>query len=80
MIGFAAETDSVLENARAKMERKGLDIILANDISAPGIGFGSDSNTVRMISRGDEITISGSKEEVADTVWENLLSGGRNKK
>jgi phosphopantothenoylcysteine decarboxylase/phosphopantothenate--cysteine ligase len=76
LIGFAAETDAVVENARAKMERKGLDIILANDVSAPGIGFGSDSNTVRMISRENEITISGSKEEVADTVWENLLAGG----
>jgi phosphopantothenoylcysteine decarboxylase/phosphopantothenate--cysteine ligase len=76
LIGFAAETDAVLENARAKMERKRLDIVLANDISAPGIGFGSDSNTIRMISRENEITISGSKEEVADTVWENLLSGG----
>jgi phosphopantothenoylcysteine decarboxylase/phosphopantothenate--cysteine ligase len=75
LIGFAAETDAVVENARAKMERKGLDIILANDVSAPNIGFGSDSNTVRMISRENEITISGSKEEVADTVWENLLAG-----
>jgi phosphopantothenoylcysteine decarboxylase/phosphopantothenate--cysteine ligase len=76
LIGFAAETDSVAENARAKMERKGLDVILANDVSAPGIGFGSDSNAVRMISRESESAISGSKEEVADAVWENLLAGG----
>ncbi|MDR1649051.1 MAG: bifunctional phosphopantothenoylcysteine decarboxylase/phosphopantothenate--cysteine ligase CoaBC [Synergistaceae bacterium] len=76
LIGFAAETDAILENARAKMERKGLDVILANDVSAPGVGFGSDSNTVRMISHEDDIAISGSKEAVADAVWENLLSGG----
>jgi phosphopantothenoylcysteine decarboxylase/phosphopantothenate--cysteine ligase len=76
LIGFAAETDAILENARAKMDRKGLDLILANDVSAPGSGFRSDSNTVRMISREDEMTISGSKEEVADVVWGKLLSDG----
>jgi len=73
LIGFAAETGDLIKNASAKMERKGLDLILANDISAPGGGFGSDSNTVRMISRTNgETAISGAKEEVADAVWEKI--------
>ena len=62
----------MVKNARAKMERKGLDVILANDISAPDGGFGSDFNAVKMISRADETDISGTKEEVADAVWEKV--------
>jgi len=74
LIGFAAETNDLVKNARAKMERKGLDLILANDISEPIVGFGSDFNTLRMISRvGGDTTISGSKEEVADAVWEKTI-------
>lgn len=74
LIGFAAETDDLLKNARAKMDRKGLDVILANDVSAPGCGFGTDTNTVRMLFRDGETTLSGSKEEVADGVW-NAVAG-----
>ena len=74
LIGFAAETDDLLKNARAKMERKGLDLIVANDVLAPGCGFGADTNTVRVLSRDEETVLSGSKEEVADGVW-NLVVG-----
>ena len=73
LIGFAAETDDLLKNARAKMERKGLDLIVANDVLAPGCGFGADTNTVRVLSRDEETVLSGSKEEVADGVW-NLVA------
>ena len=76
LIGFAAETDDLVANARAKLERKGLDVMVANDVSAPGCGFGVDTNVVRMISRTGESAISGSKEEVADAVWEKLVTGG----
>jgi phosphopantothenoylcysteine decarboxylase/phosphopantothenate--cysteine ligase len=74
LVGFAAETDDLAKNARAKMERKRLDVILANDVSAGG--FGSDENTLRMILRDPssaERTFSGGKEEVADAVWEALV-------
>ena len=57
------------------MEKKGLDVILANDVSAPGGGFGSDENTLRMIRRDPalaERVFSGGKEEIADSVWEVL--------
>ena len=76
LIGFAAETDDLLENARAKMERKGLDLIVANDVLAPGCGFGADTNTVRVLSRDEETVLSGSKEEVADGVWDLVAGRG----
>jgi len=46
LVGFAAETDDVLANARGKLERKRLDLIVANDVSAPGVGFEHDTNQV----------------------------------
>ena len=58
------------------MDRKGLDLILANDVSAPGCGFGADTNTVRVLSREGETTLSGSKEEVADSIWDFVAERG----
>ena len=51
MVGFAAETRNLLDNARDKLSRKGLDLVIANDVSDAGIGFGSDDNQVLVISR-----------------------------
>ena len=50
LVGFAAETDDVVANARAKLERKHLDLIVANDVSAPGVGFEHDTNQVVIIN------------------------------
>jgi len=50
LVGFAAETDDVLVNARSKLERKHLDLIVANDVSAPGTGFEHDTNQVVILS------------------------------
>jgi len=49
-VGFAAETRNVIEYARSKLERKGLDLIIANDVSNPEIGFNSDDNAVTLVS------------------------------
>ncbi|WOS63105.1 bifunctional phosphopantothenoylcysteine decarboxylase/phosphopantothenate--cysteine ligase CoaBC [Sinorhizobium fredii] len=67
VIGFAAETENVAENGRAKLERKGADYILANDVSpATGI-MGGDSNRVKLIGRdGTEEWPEMGKDEVAD--------------
>ena len=46
IVGFAAETDDLRANAAAKLERKGIDLIVANDVSAPGVGFEHDTNAV----------------------------------
>lgn len=49
LVGFAAETETLEQNARAKLERKGCDLIVANDVSQPGIGFDSDRNEVLLV-------------------------------
>ena len=52
LVGFAAETRDLLDNARAKLERKNLDLIVANDVSAPGVGFEHDTNEVVLLGAG----------------------------
>lgn len=51
VVGFAAETERVVERASEKLKAKGLDLIVANDVSVPGIGFGADDNEVTLIDR-----------------------------
>jgi phosphopantothenoylcysteine synthetase/decarboxylase len=51
LVGFAAETEDVLRHAREKQERKGCDLLVANDVSQPGIGFDSAENEVTLIHR-----------------------------
>ncbi|MDZ4180972.1 MAG: bifunctional phosphopantothenoylcysteine decarboxylase/phosphopantothenate--cysteine ligase CoaBC, partial [Coriobacteriia bacterium] len=51
VIGFAAETVDVVDHARAKLERKGVDLVVANDVSQPGLGFGSRDNEVWFVAR-----------------------------
>ena len=50
-MGFAAETEEVVERARGKLESKRLDLIVANDVSDPTIGFDSDYNNVQILGR-----------------------------
>ncbi len=54
LVGFAAETADLRQNATSKLESKGIDMIVANDVSAPGVGFGHDTNAVLLIDRGGE--------------------------
>ena len=51
LVGFAAETEQLVPHARAKLEGKGLDLIVANDVTSPGAGFGSDDNAAIILSR-----------------------------
>ena len=51
LVGFAAETEDLLPHAREKLERKGCDLIVANDVSQPGIGFDSSDNAVTLVFR-----------------------------
>lgn len=57
-VGFAAESEQLLEHARAKFVRKNLDLVIANDITAEGIGFNSEDNAVTIVSHAQEITLS----------------------
>lgn len=54
LVGFAAETEELLTNAKAKLTEKNLDLIVANDVSKPGAGFGTDTNIVMIIGRDGE--------------------------
>lgn len=56
MVGFAAETQDVMAYARTKLERKGLDLIIANDVSRTDIGFNNDQNQVTVISKSQQWT------------------------
>jgi phosphopantothenoylcysteine decarboxylase/phosphopantothenate--cysteine ligase len=50
LVGFAAETDDVIANAQAKLQSKNLDLLVANDVSAPGVGFQHDTNAVTLLT------------------------------
>lgn len=56
-VGFAAESECLLQHARGKLERKNLDLIVANDIVAEGIGFNSDDNAVTVIDKSGELAL-----------------------
>lgn len=65
-VGFAAETNDLLVHARQKLERKGLDLVIANDVSRSDIGFGSDHNEVQVVSiTGESAPLAGTKRAVA---------------
>jgi phosphopantothenoylcysteine decarboxylase/phosphopantothenate--cysteine ligase len=65
-VGFAAETNDVLAYAREKMQRKGLDMIIANDVADPSIGFNSNDNAVTVVRRdGEQILARASKSIIA---------------
>jgi phosphopantothenoylcysteine decarboxylase/phosphopantothenate--cysteine ligase len=73
IVGFAAETQNVLENARRKLASKVLDEIVVNDVSREGIGFDSDRNAVTIITQHDVIEIpETSKWEVAQRVLDQI--------
>ncbi len=73
-IGFAAETDNVLENARKKLAAKSLDAIVANDVSREGVGFDSDRNAVTIISHEEVVEVpETSKWEVAQRVLDHVV-------
>lgn len=71
LIGFAAESQNLFENASTKIKSKNLDLIVANDVTAQNAGFGSDDNMVKVIApEGLIAEISGSKEVVAEAIWD----------
>ncbi len=57
LVGFAAETNDVLENAQGKLQKKNLDMIVANDVTAPGAGFDVDTNIVTFVTRDKQETL-----------------------
>jgi phosphopantothenoylcysteine decarboxylase / phosphopantothenate---cysteine ligase len=79
VIGFAAETENVLENARKKLASKSIDAIVVNDVSREGIGFDSDRNAVTIISQTEVLEIpETSKWEVAHRVLDQAVKLRKN--
>jgi len=75
MVGFAAETDDLLENARKKLEIKKLDLIIANDVSDKSIGFDSNENEVTLITSSEELLLDrDSKKKIAKKILEFISS------
>jgi len=75
VIGFAAETDRVLENARAKRAAKNADLLVANDVSRPDSGFASDHNAAVLIDAEAETELPlMSKRALADRIWDRVLA------
>ncbi|SIT67628.1 bifunctional phosphopantothenoylcysteine decarboxylase/phosphopantothenate--cysteine ligase CoaBC [Edaphobacillus lindanitolerans] len=80
LIGFAAETDRVEEYAKGKLERKNLDFIIANDVTNPQGGFGSETNVVTLYGRdgSSEPFPALEKKELAERLLSRIFGGGRN--
>jgi phosphopantothenoylcysteine decarboxylase/phosphopantothenate--cysteine ligase len=74
VVGFAAETENVLENARQKLVTKNLDAIVVNDVSREGVGFDSDRNAVTIITRDEIVEVpETTKWEVAQRVLDQVV-------
>jgi len=76
LVGFAAETDEVVANARDKLAKKNLDLIVANDVGAPGAGFGVETNRVTIVDRagGAEALPLLTKREVAERILDRVVA------
>ena len=74
LCGFSMETQNMLENSRAKLEKKNLDMIIANNLKVAGAGFGTDTNIVTMITKEEEIELEiMSKADVAKCILDQIL-------
>lgn len=74
LVGFAAETQEIEAAAKKKIEEKGLDLIVANDVSIPGVGFEADWNDVLILNRRGQLIRSGikSKREISQLIFEAI--------
>lgn len=74
LCGFSMETENMLENSRKKLEKKNLDMIVANNLKVEGAGFAGDTNVVTMITENEEILLGKmSKEETAFEILNQIL-------
>ena len=75
VVGFAAETENLATNAQVKLQKKGLNFIVANDVSAPDAGFGVDTNRVTLFGADGTVETLPllSKTEVAEQVVQRVV-------
>lgn len=76
LVGFAAETNDLIENAKGKVNKKNLDFIVANDLNEEGAGFGTDTNIVKIIDKEGNISKypQMKKDEVANVILDKVKS------
>ncbi len=74
LVGFAAETNDLIENAKTKVNKKNFDFIVANDVTAEGAGFGTDTNVVKLIDKDGEVVDvpKMQKTELADVILDKV--------
>ena len=82
LIGFAAETEDLIANAKKKLKEKNLDFIVVNDVTKPGAGFGADTNQVKILFSSGEIRDLPlmSKEEVSQIILDEVVKLLKGKK
>lgn len=81
MVGFAAETDDVVRHARDKLIRKGLDLVVANDVTRPGAGFETETNAATLVdAEGEQETGMLTKDELADRILDRAATLCRRKR
>ena len=74
LCGFSMETQNMLENSRRKLEKKNLDMIVANNLKVAGAGFGTDTNVVTLITKEKETQLEKMpKEEVAEHLLDEIF-------
>ena len=75
LVAFAAETNDLIDNARGKLARKNADLVVANDVTRPGAGFGADTNIVSLVTRDSarELPVM-PKSEVADAILDAVAA------
>jgi phosphopantothenoylcysteine decarboxylase/phosphopantothenate--cysteine ligase len=76
LVGFAAETENLVANAQAKLQRKNVDLIVANNVADAGVGFGHETNAVTLVSNGAEPVVIGlsDKRSIAKSVLDAVVS------
>ncbi len=75
-MGFAAETHDLDENAKKKLDKKNIDLLVANDVTMPGAGFGSDTNIVKLFYPGGRVESlpEMEKSKVADRILDAVMA------
>lgn len=74
LCGFSMETENMLENSRAKLEKKNIDMIVANNLKQEGAGFGTDTNVVTLLTKDETVELPMmSKEKVADRLLTYII-------
>jgi phosphopantothenoylcysteine decarboxylase/phosphopantothenate--cysteine ligase len=75
LVGFAAETEDIVANARKKLDQKRCDLVVANDVAEPGAGFAVDTNHVTLVDRDEAIDVpAGPKAVVAHRILDRVVA------